>query len=71
MAFEFASLLGIGLYLIGMILLGKWVSFIGGEFARLFQFGFLIAGIMAALLVLPSKRLRGWLKVTLVKHRPV
>ena len=67
-AFEFASLLGIGLYLIGMILLGKWVSFIGGEFARLFQFGFLIAGIMAALLVLPSKRLRGWLKVTLVKH---
>lgn len=67
-AFEFASLLGIGLYLIGMILLGKWLSYVGGEFARLFQFGFLIAGIAAALLVLPSKRLRGWLKVTLVKH---
>jgi len=67
-AFEFASLLGIGLYLVGMILLGQWLSYVGGEFARLFQFGFLIAGTAAALLVLPSRRLRGWLKVTLVKH---
>ena len=67
-AFEFASLLGIGLYLVGMILLGKWLSYVGGEFARLFQFGFLIAGTAAALLILPSRRLRGWLKVTLVKH---
>ncbi|MBA3055168.1 MAG: PEP-CTERM system histidine kinase PrsK [Sphingomonadales bacterium] len=66
--FEFASLLGIGLYLIGMFALGKWLAYVGGEFARLFQFGFLIAGIAAALLILPSKRLRGWLKVTLVKH---
>jgi len=68
MAFEFASLLGIGLYLVGMILLGQWLSYVGGEFARLFQFGFLIAGTAAALLILPSRRLRGWLKVTLVKH---
>lgn len=67
-AFEFASLLGIGLYLVGMILLGQWLSYVGGEFARLFQFGFLIAGTAAALLILPSRRLRGWLKVTLVKH---
>jgi len=66
--FEFVSLLGIGLYLLGMILLGKWLAYVGGEFARLFQFGFLIAGIAAALLILPSRRLRGWLKVTLVKH---
>jgi len=67
-AFEFASLLGIGLYLVGMILLAKWLSYVGGEFARMFQFGFLIAGTAAALLILPSRRLRGWLKVTLVKH---
>ena len=67
-AFEFASLLGIGLYLLGMILLGKWLAYVGGEFARLFQFGFLIAGVAAALLILPSRRLRGWLKITLVKH---
>ncbi|MFC3174819.1 XrtA/PEP-CTERM system histidine kinase PrsK [Novosphingobium bradum] len=67
-AFEFASLLGIGLYLVGMILLGQWLSYVGGEFARMFQFGFLIAGTAAALLILPSRRLRGWLKVTLVKH---
>jgi len=67
-AFEFASLLGIGLYLLGMILLARWLAYVGGEFARLFQFGFLIAGIAAALLILPSRRLRGWMKVTLVKH---
>ncbi len=67
-AFEFASLLGIGLYLLGMIGLGKWLAYVGGEFARLFQFGFLIAGIAAALLILPSRRMRGWLKITLVKH---
>ncbi|MBC2664838.1 PEP-CTERM system histidine kinase PrsK [Novosphingobium flavum] len=67
-AFEFASLLGIGLYLLGMILLARWLAYVGGEFARLFQFGFLIAGVAAAMLILPSRRLRGWLKVTMVKH---
>lgn len=67
-AFELASLLGIGLYLLAMIVLGKWLSYVGGEFARLFEFGFLIAGMAAAALVLPSKRLRAWLKVMLVKH---
>lgn len=67
-AFELASLLGIGLYLLAMIVLGKWLSYVGGEFARLFEFGFLIAGMAAAALILPSKRLRAWLKVMLVKH---
>lgn len=67
-AFELASLLGIGIYLLAMTALGKWLSYVGGDYARLFRFGFLIAGVAAAALVLPSRRLRGWLKVTLVKH---
>ena len=67
-AFELASLLGIGLYLLVMTALGKWLSYVGGGFASLFRFGFLLAGVAAAALVLPSRRLRGWLKVTLVKH---
>ncbi|MBC2668554.1 XrtA/PEP-CTERM system histidine kinase PrsK [Novosphingobium piscinae] len=67
-AFELVSLLGIGIYLLGMTALGKWLSYVGGDYARVFRFGFLIAGMAAAALVLPSRRLRGWLKVTLVKH---
>lgn len=67
-AFELASLLGIGLYLLAMIALGKGLSLVGGGYARLFQFGFLTAGIAAAAMILPSRRLRGWLKVMLVKH---
>ena len=67
-AFELASLLGIGLYLLAMFVLGKWLSYVGGEFAQLFEFGFLIAGMAAAALILPSKRLRAWLKVMLIKH---
>lgn len=67
-AFELASLLGIGVYLLAMTALGKWLSLVGGEYARLFRFGFLIAGVAAAALILPSRRMRGWLKVMLVKH---
>jgi putative PEP-CTERM system histidine kinase len=66
--FEMASLVGIGLYFLGMVMLAKWLAYVGGDFARLLQFGFLIAASALALLALPSKRMRGWLKVTLVKH---
>src|SRR4029079_9933647 len=62
-AFEFASLLGIGLYLVGMILLAKWLSYVGGEFARMFQLVFLVAGTAAALLILAYGRPHAWLKV--------
>lgn len=67
-AFEFASLVGIAAYLAGMVLLSRWLGTAGGTFARAFQFGFLIAGLGVVLLALPSRRLRGWLKVMLTKH---
>ncbi|MEP6868563.1 MAG: XrtA/PEP-CTERM system histidine kinase PrsK [Novosphingobium sp.] len=66
--FQLASLVGIGLYLAGMVALARWIAFIGGDFARMLEFGILITAVALALLTLPSRRMRGWLKVTLVKH---
>ena len=66
--FQSASLLVIGGYFAAMYAIAHWLSFVGGNFARLMEFGFLIAASVAALLLLPSRRLRGWLRVTLVKH---
>ncbi len=66
--FQSASLLVIGGYFAAMYAIAHWLSFVGGNFARLMEFGFLIAASVAALLLLPSRRLRGLLRVTLVKH---
>jgi putative PEP-CTERM system histidine kinase len=66
--FQSASLLVIGVYFAAMYAIAHWLSFVGGNFAQLMEFGFLSAASVAALLLLPSRRLRGWLRVTLVKH---
>ncbi|MEP7222484.1 MAG: XrtA/PEP-CTERM system histidine kinase PrsK [Novosphingobium sp.] len=66
--FQLASLVGIGLYLAGMAALARWIAFIGGDFARMLEFGVLITATALAVLTLPSRRVRGWLKVTLIKH---
>ncbi len=66
--FQSVSLLLIGAYLVGMVAIAKWIAFSGGNFARLLQFGFLIAATSIAIIVLPSQKLRGWLRVTLHKH---
>ncbi len=67
-AFQFVSLTGIVFYLVGMVLLARWISLVGGDYAQLLQFGVLIVASTLVLLALPSRRVRGWLKVTLVKH---
>lgn len=66
--FQTFSLLVIGIYLVAMVGIAEWLSFVGGDFARLMELGFVTIASAIALLVLPSKRLRGWLKVTLAKH---
>ncbi|MBV1916606.1 MAG: PEP-CTERM system histidine kinase PrsK [Sphingomonadaceae bacterium] len=66
--FQTFSLLIIGVYLVGMVAIAQWLSYAGGNFARLMELGFLTIASAAALLLLPSKRMRGWLKVTLTKH---
>lgn len=67
-AFQSLSLLVIGGYLLAMFLLAQSLSLLGGDLGRLTQVGFVFAAMTVALLWLPSKRLRGWLRVHAFKH---
>ncbi|WP_260923617.1 XrtA/PEP-CTERM system histidine kinase PrsK [Novosphingobium sp. 9] len=67
-AFQTFSLLVIGLYLIAMVIVGQWLSYAGGDMARLVELTFLTFASGLALVVLPSRRLRAWMRVMLVKH---
>jgi putative PEP-CTERM system histidine kinase len=66
--FQTFSLLLIGIYLVAMVAIAQWLSFAGGDLARLMELAFLTVASVLAILVLPSARLRGWLRVTLTKH---
>ncbi len=66
--FQTFSLLVIGAYLVAMIGVARWLSFAGGDYARLMGLGFLVVASAVAILLLPSRRMRSWLKVTLAKH---
>lgn len=66
--FQTFSLMIIGIYLVAMVAIAKWLSIAGGNFAWLMQLGFLTLASAAALLLLPSQRLRRWLKVMVSKH---
>ena len=67
-AFRFVSLIGIGAYLVAMVLITRGLNLVGGNYGKIFQFGVLIVGSALAMLTLPSRRFRGWIKITLVKH---
>jgi len=67
-AFQSFSLLVIGGYLMTMVAVSHWLSLTGGDWSRLLQFGFLIAASAVAVVLLPSRRLRGWFRVMLAKH---
>ncbi|WP_395332891.1 XrtA/PEP-CTERM system histidine kinase PrsK [Novosphingobium sp. BL-8H] len=66
--FQTFSLLVIGIYLVAMVAVGQWLAYAGGDFARLIELAFLTMASAFALVVLPSRRVRGWLKVTMAKH---
>jgi len=66
--FQTLSLLVIGAYFLLMVGIAQSLAMIGGDFGRLTQVGFTFAATVVALLWLPSQRLRGWLRVTAVKH---
>ncbi|MGN3973320.1 XrtA/PEP-CTERM system histidine kinase PrsK [Tsuneonella sp. SYSU-LHT278] len=67
-AFQSLSLLIIGGYLFAITLLAESLSLFGGGLSRLTQVGFLFAAATFAILWLPSKRVRGWLRVKAFKH---
>ena len=66
--FRFLSLMVIAVYLIVMIALARSFDTFTGDLARMTQVGLIIAAGALALIWLPSARLRGWLRVTAVKH---
>ena len=66
--FQTFSLLIIGIYLFAMVTIVQWLSFADGNFSRFIGLGFLTVASAVALLLLPSQRMRSWLRVTLVKH---
>jgi putative PEP-CTERM system histidine kinase len=67
-AFQSISLLLIGGYLAGMVAVAQWLAFAGSDYAAFLQIAFVALASLLALLVLPSERLRGWLRVTAAKH---
>lgn len=66
--FQTLSLLLIGGYLLIMSGMSQLLASIGGDFGRLAEIGFLVAAATVAMIWLPSRRMRGWLRVTAFKH---
>jgi putative PEP-CTERM system histidine kinase len=66
--FQTASLMLIGLYFLAMFSIAEWLAYLGGDFSVLIEQGFLIFASVLAIFILPSAKLRGWLKVMLAKH---
>ncbi|MDE2437338.1 MAG: PEP-CTERM system histidine kinase PrsK, partial [Sphingomonadales bacterium] len=67
-AFQSLSLLLIGGYLVTLVAIAQWLAFAGGDFAAQMQVGFIAVALLAVVSILPSRRLRGWLRVSLTKH---
>ncbi len=67
-AFQSASLLAIGIYLFGMVLMVTAINLIGGTYVRLAQITIIFGMSLAALLIMPSGRFKAWLNVIIVKN---
>ncbi|MDJ0643858.1 MAG: PEP-CTERM system histidine kinase PrsK [Erythrobacter sp.] len=67
-AFQTLSLLVIGSYLLLMLLVTRSLAVLGGDIARVSQVAFVVLGVIAAIVFLPSQRVRGWFRVTATKH---
>ena len=67
-AFQSVSLLMIGGYLVALVAASQWLALSGSDYAAWLQLAFVTAAASVSMIVLPSRRLRGWLRVTLAKH---
>ena len=66
--FQSFSLLAILAYLIGMMTAARALEIAGGGWGGIAQAGIIVAMTAAAALVIPSRRVRAWLRVILAKH---
>ncbi len=66
--FQSVSLIAIGFYLLGMVLLASALQLIGGAHAPLAQVTLVFIMSMVALMTLPSGKFRAWLKVVIAKN---
>ncbi|MDT0507966.1 PEP-CTERM system histidine kinase PrsK [Novosphingobium sp. MMS21-SN21R] len=67
-AFQSLSLLVIGGYMILMVGAAQSLAWLGGNSSQLAQLGFIFVSGVLIVAILPSGRVRGWLKVMLAKH---
>ncbi len=67
-AFQTASLLLIGCYLLILAATFHWLGLSEADRSGRFQIAFLAATVGVTMLTLPSRRIRGWLRVKLSKH---
>jgi putative PEP-CTERM system histidine kinase len=66
--FQSLSVIAILAYIIAMMLAARAIEIVGGDWARIGQVAIVLGMTLAALLLLPSAKLRAWLRVTLAKH---
>ena len=66
--FQSLSVIAILFYLIAMMLAARAIQLVGGDWARVGQVGVIFVTTLAALVLLPSAKLRAWLRVTVTKH---
>jgi putative PEP-CTERM system histidine kinase len=66
--FQSVSLFVILVYLIAMMVAARAMEIVGGDWARIGQVGIVFVMTLGALVLLPSAKLRAWLRVILAKH---
>lgn len=66
--FQSLSVIFILAYLIAMMLAARAIEIVGGDWARVGQVGIVFVMTLAALVLLPSAKMRAWLRVMLAKH---
>lgn len=67
-AFRSFSLGVIGAYLVVMVLIAQAIAVVGSDYSRLLQISFVLLASALALALVPSKKMRGWLRVTIAKN---
>ena len=66
--FQSVSLLAIGGYLFGMVLLATALQLVGGSYVRMAQITLIFGMSLGAMLILPSGKFRAWLNVVIAKN---